>query len=740
MIKHLFAFALTFLYLQSAAAEDSRFAADNADLALSAKLLQQTFAQHKDSFVLSPLSVYEASALLANGAAGKSLEEIQTNILGSEDLPKINDTLNIYRRNLSKAVEINDSVWGDDMLSEYLKTATEKLHAEVMPLPKNTSAINQWISRKTAGRITDVIPQEQPDEGDVYLVNTVYFRDDWKNDFKIENTEMADFYSLGAAEPDKVNMMHEWRHEDYFENDIMQALRLKYKNGDVIQIFLPKKEIDFAEFVQNLKPEDLKVEYKNREVKIYLPRFEIDYKIANMKDMFKKLGVEQVFNNCYGIGCADLSKLSNTPKYVRKIIHQSKIRVDEQGTVAVGAVIDEAGNVIGFGGFGGPSAPPPPPPVFRADHPFLFMLNDGLFIGTYTKGSLVKEGFIPDSCYKDGFDYACLLRKAENSKLTSLVNCLRTNGPNSPYSEFCMEFKDIAEENLVHNSKGQIVGYIDEIKYTYDRKKHQEIRTPYENGIKDIYRISKRWGSAERELAGKIYNNKIIGCAHFDAEGKVIAEDDPNCEMPDCDLLKCYRDDTHYDYDCLLQQAREKQNVVYESCLMKNRKWYEDWREAVKPNSASTFGAGLVQCLSDVISGDREVEEHFVYDHDGHVVGYYFYDDTVNLFGKTLYKTGGLVIYNSYNYREYIYHDFRVLFGKVLSRYVHFDADGRMIYDIPIFPAFEQNANTDKTNLARQTNREDNNVSNVPNYADIPDLCHKYISGYQVIGYDDYPK
>ncbi|MCU0858628.1 MAG: hypothetical protein MUC65_09535, partial [Pontiellaceae bacterium] len=65
--------------------------------------------------------------------------------------------------------------------------------------------------------------------------------------------------------------------------------------------------------------------------------------------------------------------------YVSKVLHQAFVDVNEEGTEAAAAtavIMDFMGR-------------PPPPPVFRADHPFLFLIQENrsgsiLFMGRVT--------------------------------------------------------------------------------------------------------------------------------------------------------------------------------------------------------------------------------------------------------------------------------------------------------------------------------------------------------------------
>jgi serpin B len=64
--------------------------------------------------------------------------------------------------------------------------------------------------------------------------------------------------------------------------------------------------------------------------------------------------------------------------YIGAVIHKAFVSVDEEGTEAAAATA--VGGMMGL---------PPEPPVFRADHPFLFLIQEKqtgsiLFIGRVT--------------------------------------------------------------------------------------------------------------------------------------------------------------------------------------------------------------------------------------------------------------------------------------------------------------------------------------------------------------------
>jgi serpin B len=110
-----------------------------------------------------------------------------------------------------------------------------------------------------------------------------------------------------------------------------------------------------------------------RRVQVSLPRFKLTAE-SELKDALSSLGMPVAFAG----GEADFSGMTGTRDLViSAVVHKAFVEVDEKGTeaaAATGVVMARA------------SLAPAPPPIFRADHPFLFLIRDNrngsiLFLG-----------------------------------------------------------------------------------------------------------------------------------------------------------------------------------------------------------------------------------------------------------------------------------------------------------------------------------------------------------------------
>jgi len=114
---------------------------------------------------------------------------------------------------------------------------------------------------------------------------------------------------------------------------------------------------------------------REREVIVTLPKFKITSDFDLEKEL-PKLGMTDIFV----AGKADLSGMNGGRNlFVSNVIHKAFVEVNEEGTEAAAAtVIVVRPTSI--------QVNPEPTPVFRADHPFLFVIRDNrsgavLFVG-----------------------------------------------------------------------------------------------------------------------------------------------------------------------------------------------------------------------------------------------------------------------------------------------------------------------------------------------------------------------
>ncbi len=151
----------------------------------------------------------------------------------------------------------------------------------------------------------------------------------------------------------------------YTQNNEMQILEKPYLGNYLsMVILLPKEQGAFAELEKSLTAEKLKDwshSMMEREVEVYLPRFKMDANYDLIPSL-KSMGMINAFDS----KSADFTGITakTEPLWLNAVVHCAYIKTDEEGT--------EAAAATAMGYFGGP----PPPAVFRANHPFVFLIRD----------------------------------------------------------------------------------------------------------------------------------------------------------------------------------------------------------------------------------------------------------------------------------------------------------------------------------------------------------------------------
>ena len=359
-------------------ANEISFAPDNYNLNLAVKELKFEMANGGDNnVVVSPLSFYGLSTMLANGLNGSSLQEFSS-MLPIDSLPNINASYYNYIKNKKDSIKINNSIWGNNFSSKYQSIIKNELGGEVLDPMGSTAPINTWVEKKTNGLMKNVLPNTQLSESELVLVNTIYFNSKWLQPFDKKDTEEDVFLGEKHNITRAMMMQNKLKNAYYYDDEEMQVIRLQYVTDDYITIYLPKPNINFTQFVNNLTPSKLNPKFSKKPVSLYLPKFEIEYNVSSPTQFYASMGISKMFMTSY-----DLSNMLNSykDKVISEILLRAKIIVDETKTEAAAV-----SSLYLADGIGASSYEEPKYIEFRADRPFVFMINQGDFIGAFVTG------------------------------------------------------------------------------------------------------------------------------------------------------------------------------------------------------------------------------------------------------------------------------------------------------------------------------------------------------------------
>ena len=295
--------------------------------------------------IISPLSIYQVLSLLSNGAKESTLSEMLS-VLGSTSLDELND---INYKILSKissfsTIDIANAVMTRFKPLENFCSVADKYLAPMESL-ESVEQINEWCKEKTHGKIEKIIEQLSP-ETIMILLNAVYFKGEWLNQFDKYFTKKLPFYNLSKNEI-KVDTMLQIDHFRYFSNKEIQAIELPFQKDFMSAIIiLPSEKIEINSFIKNnLAKKNYLTDIINKldyaKVHLELPKFEVTFE-ETLNHVIKKLGMKKIFNSLE----ADLSGLYNRKGlFVSKVIHKTYLKVNEEGTEAAAVTlvaVDEA--------------------------------------------------------------------------------------------------------------------------------------------------------------------------------------------------------------------------------------------------------------------------------------------------------------------------------------------------------------------------------------------------------------
>lgn len=297
------------------------------------------------NILISPLSVSLALSIVYNGARGKTRQAIAKTLQVDEMKP---DELNQGNASLLASLTdpdprvriiVANALWADKEVrfKQTFLTNTMLYGAEIANLDFHSSdavdAINNWVSRKTHGRIP-AIADESVLGAVLMILNAVYFKGTWKRAFEKSDTREETFILPGGVEK-KHPMMFQRGLYRYHRGRGFQAVSLPYGYGRVsMYVFLPDGELDGFYKTLGLKNWNRWMpRFRKMEGTVGMPRFKMEYS-ADLEEVLMAMGMGVAFDEKR----ADFGDMAKDIRiWIDKIRHKTYLRVDERGSEAAAA-------------------------------------------------------------------------------------------------------------------------------------------------------------------------------------------------------------------------------------------------------------------------------------------------------------------------------------------------------------------------------------------------------------------
>lgn len=360
--------------------------------------LYSKYKSEKGNIFFSPYSISTALAMTHEGARGKTAEEMQAVFHFPEDSsirrPAFAEIINeINKQDKEYKLYTANALWpaiGFKLLEEYQNTIDKYYGGKatcldyVVEPEKSRGVINNWIADKTENKIKDLIPINTLSANTVLvLTNAIYFKGNWFQQFDKKNTKKEKF-KINPGNIVEVPLMKlTGKDFNYTEAYGIQVLELPYKGEELsMLLLLPDKRypinMDIGTLEKSLTAEkfsEYRKSLRETRVDVYIPKFKLETKYF-LNKTFAEMGMPTAFS-----AGADFSGMNGRGGiWITSLIHQAFVKVNEEGTEAAAATAVVMGKGFSI---------PPKPQIFRADHPFIFIIQERktgniLFMGRVT--------------------------------------------------------------------------------------------------------------------------------------------------------------------------------------------------------------------------------------------------------------------------------------------------------------------------------------------------------------------
>lgn len=318
--------------------------------------LYQSLRGEDGNLTLSPFSVSLALAMTYAGARGET-ESQMAQVLHFGSQAATHPAFNALDRALEEAdinldkdqeplqLSIANAVWAErtfTFLSDFLDTIAVNYGAGihlsdfVNNAQAERKAINTWVSEKTEDKINDLLPEDAVNSSTrMVLVNAIYFKADWLDQFDANNTYDAPFTLLDGSQV-QAPLMGQEMSIPYLSGDGFQAAELPYAGGTAAMDIIVPDAGRFEEVESAITYEMFNEVVGNMSVTtlgLRMPKFKVESSFP-LADTLFQMGMPAAFDP----DTADFSGMTGSRDlFIGNVIHKAFVAVDEEGTEAAAA-------------------------------------------------------------------------------------------------------------------------------------------------------------------------------------------------------------------------------------------------------------------------------------------------------------------------------------------------------------------------------------------------------------------
>lgn len=349
------------------------------------RLHQALSANSERSICFAPVSLAPILGMILK-AMPEERKTLFLQNLGLQDLsePLVHLAISELMTDISKA---NGDVCSIRVANAFVAPANAEIHPEYREavkggygaegfavsedLERAAQTINEWVAEKTEGRVQNLVTANDlsptdPSNTFFAMLNGVYFSGKWSTPFNDAVNEQFNF-ALGG--PRQVKMMSLKENLPVYEGDTFRMIEIPYRSPEghhlTHMVFLPDEGQPLRLLEARLSPNfvaDIRAHAQKHVYDVKMPKLNVNVKDLTLMDTMQQIGCPMRGN---------LPHLGNQAE-LKKVIHQAKVQVDEQGTVALAATaaIGEVKSI---------AAPPVPNQIrtFHINREYMYMIWDG---------------------------------------------------------------------------------------------------------------------------------------------------------------------------------------------------------------------------------------------------------------------------------------------------------------------------------------------------------------------------
>lgn len=369
-------------------------AAGNTVFALD---LYSQLRNDKGNIFCAPFSIAIALGMTSAGAKGRTLEQMQDVLHLPKDYKQAHTGLRGLLRQITETgrqrgyeLAVANAIWAQQgypwrneftaLLHNTYQTGIQLTDFSTDPEAAR-QAINAWVATATRQKITELFtPGILDDLTRMVLANAVYFKGNWTVPFTPAQTQNLPFMLADGTQVTTPFMFRSGKGTLLATSDF-QALELPYVEAEVsMLVFLPRQHDKLSRFEEQLRADRLAAWSRQfrpvLDLQVILPKFQMATQYTLNKAL-GTLGMTEAFEPLQADFTNMLTKPPKDNLSISAVVHKAFVDVHEEGTEAAAAT----GVVLQTRGL-----QPAEPQVFRADHPFLFLIRHNptgivLFLG-----------------------------------------------------------------------------------------------------------------------------------------------------------------------------------------------------------------------------------------------------------------------------------------------------------------------------------------------------------------------